>query len=218
MNEQQQKIVREKLEASYGYLFEVELLDEIQKAGIMKVVKQGDLMMDIGQSITAMPLLFNGAIKIMTEDEAGDELLLYFIEVGDTCAMTFSCCMGAGTSEIRAIAETDSEMLMIPIEKMDSWMARYRSWRSFILDSYHERLSELLETIDTLAFMKLDDRLMKYLRDKAMVTHDDLIHTTHQDIAQDLHTSRVVVSRLLKGMEKDGKISMNRNQIKVLDL
>ena len=218
MNEQQQKIVREKLEASYGYLFEDELLDEIQKAGIMKVVKQGDLMMDIGQSITAMPLLFNGAIKIMTEDEAGDELLLYFIEVGDTCAMTFSCCMGAGTSEIRAIAETDSEMLMIPIEKMDNWMARYRSWRSFILDSYHERLSELLETIDTLAFMKLDDRLMKYLRDKAMVTHDDLIHTTHQDIAQDLHTSRVVVSRLLKGMEKDGKISMNRNQIKVLDL
>ena len=218
MNEQQQKIVREKLEASYGYLFEDELLDEIQKSGSLRVVKQGDLMMDIGQSITAMPLLFNGAIKIMTEDEVGDELLLYFIEVGDTCAMTFSCCMGAGTSEIRAIAETDSEMLMIPIEKMDSWMARYRSWRSFILDSYHERLSELLETIDTLAFMKLDDRLMKYLRDKAMVTHDDLIHTTHQDIAQDLHTSRVVVSRLLKGMEKDGKITMHRNQIKVLDL
>ena len=218
MNHQQQKIVREKLEASYGYLFEDELLDEIQKSGSLRVVKQGDLMMDIGQSITAMPLLFNGAIKIMTEDEVGDELLLYFIEVGDTCAMTFSCCMGAGTSEIRAIAETDSEMLMIPIEKMDSWMARYRSWRSFILDSYHERLSELLETIDTLAFMKLDDRLMKYLRDKAMVTHDDLIHTTHQDIAQDLHTSRVVVSRLLKGMEKDGKITMHRNQIKVLDL
>ena len=218
MNEQQQKIVREKLEASYGYLFEDELLDEIQKSGSLRVVKQGDLMMDIGQSITAMPLLFNGAIKIMTEDEVGDELLLYFIEVGDTCAMTFSCCMGAGTSEIRAIAEMDSEMLMIPIEKMDSWMARYRSWRSFILDSYHERLSELLETIDTLAFMKLDDRLMKYLRDKAMVTHDDLIHTTHQDIAQDLHTSRVVVSRLLKGMEKDGKITMHRNQIKVLDL
>ena len=218
MDEQQTTIVREKLEASYGYLFEEELLDEIQKAGSLKKVKQGDLMMDIGQSISAMPLLFDGAIKIMTEDEAGDELLLYFIEVGDTCAMTFSCCMGAGSSEIRAVAETDCEMLMIPIEKMDNWMARYRSWRSFILDSYHERLSELLETIDTLAFMKLDDRLLKYLRDKAMVTHDDLIHTTHQDIAQDLHTSRVVVSRLLKGMEKDGKIAMHRNKIKVIAL
>ncbi len=211
-------MIRAKLEENYGYLFEPELLDEIEQAGSLHQVKQGDLMMDIGQRIKAMPLLFDGAIKILTEDKEGDELLLYFIEIGDTCAMTFSCCMGEGTSEIRAIAETDSELLMIPVEKMDDWMARYRSWRSFILDSYHERLSELLETIDTLAFMKMDDRLMKYLRDKAMVTHDDVIHTTHKDIAQDLHTSRVVVSRLLKGMEKEGKIQLQRNQIKVLDL
>lgn len=209
---------RIRLEENYGYLFEPELLDEIEQTGEMRVVKQGAQMMDIGQQITAMPLLFEGAIKILTEDNAGDELLLYFIEVGDTCAMTFSCCMGAGTSEIRAVAETDSELLMIPIEKMDDWMVRYRSWRSFILDSYHERLSELLETIDTLAFMKMDDRLLKYLRDKAMVTRDDVIHTTHKDIAQDLHTSRVVVSRLLKGMERDGKIQLQRNQIKVIDL
>ncbi len=211
-------MVRKRLEENYGYLFETELLDEIEKAGVLRKVKQGELMMDIDQQVTHMPLLFDGAIKILTEDEAGDELLLYFIEVGDTCAMTFSCCMGAGTSEIRAIAETDSEMLMIPIEKMDNWMARFRSWRSFILDSYHERLSELLETIDTLAFMKMDDRLMKYLRDKAMVTHDDVIYTTHKDIAHDLHTSRVVVSRLLKGMEREGRILLQRNQVKVLDL
>ncbi len=211
-------MIQDKLEINYGYLFETELLDEIEKAGKLVKVSQGDMMMDIGQQINAMPLLFDGAIKILTEDEDGDELLLYFIEVGDTCAMTFSCCMGAGKSEIRAIAETDSEMLMIPIEKMDDWMARFRSWRAFILDSYHERLSELLETIDTLAFMKMDDRLLKYLRDKAMVTHDDMIYTTHRDIAQDLHTSRVVVSRLLKGMEREGKIELQRNQIKVLDL
>ncbi len=211
-------MVRKRLEENYGYLFEPELLDEIEEVGIFHVVKQGELMMDIGQQITAMPLLFDGAIKILTEDSQGDELLLYFIEVGDTCAMTFSCCMGAGTSEIRAIAETDSHMIMIPIEKMDDWMARYRSWRSFILDSYHERLSELLDTIDTLAFMRMDDRLLKYLRDKAMVTHDEVIHTTHKEIAHDLHTSRVVVSRLLKGMEKEGKIVLQRNQIKVLDL
>ena len=211
-------MIRQKLEENYGYLFEPELLDEIEKAGTLHRVEQGDLMMDIGQNIKAMPLLFDGAIKILTEDKVGDELLLYFIEVGDTCAMTFTCCMGEGTSEIRAIAETDSELLMIPVEKMDDWMARFRSWRSFILDSYHERLSELLETIDTLAFMKMDDRLMKYLRDKAMVTHDEVIRTTHKDIAQDLHTSRVVVSRLLKGMEREGKIELQRHQIKVLDL
>ena len=210
--------MRELLERHYGYLFEKELLDEIEASGTCKKVKQGKLLMDIGQSITAMPLLFSGAIKIMREDERGDELILYFIEKGDTCAMTFSCCMGTGKSEIRAVAEVDTELLMIPIDKMEEWLTRYSSWRQFILDSYHSRLSELLETVDTLAFMKMDERLLKYLRDKAMVTHNDEINATHQQVAHDLHTSRVVVSRLLKSLENEGKIKLFRNQIKVIDL
>ena len=206
------------LEQHYGYLFEPELLVEIDKVGIPKSIPQGEKIMDIGQSITAMPLLFDGAIKILREDEDGDELLLYFLEKGDTCAMTFTCCLGSGTSEIRAIAETDIEMLMIPISCMDKWMKEYQSWRKFVLDSYHERMSELLETVDSIAFLRMDERLMKYLKDKAMVTHDDVIHTTHQEVAHDLHTSRVVVSRLLKKLENDGKIQLQRNAIKVLAL
>jgi len=174
--------------------------------------------LDIGQDITVMPLIFSGAIKVLREDDEGYELLLYFIEKGDTCAMTFSCCLGNGKSEIRAIAESDTELLMIPIEKMDEWMAKYQSWREFILDSYHTRMSELLETIDTLAFMKMDERIMKYLKDRAMVTNDDVIYSTHQDVAHDLHTSRVVVSRLLKSLEKEGKIELSRNHIKVIEL
>ena len=97
-------------------------------------------------------------------------------------------------------------------------MAKYQSWREFILDSYHTRMSELLETIDTLAFMKMDERIMKYLKDRAMVTNDDIIYSTHQDVANDLHTSRVVVSRLLKSLEKQGKIELSRNHIKVIEL
>ena len=210
--------MRELLERHYGYLFEEELLNEIESVGVCKKVTQGETLMDIGQSITAMPLLFSGAIKIMREDEVGDELILYFIEKGDTCAMTFSCCMGTGKSEIRAVAETDTELLMIPIEKMEEWLKRYTSWRQFILDSYHTRLSELLETVDTLAFMKMDERVLKYLRDKAMVTQNDVIYATHQEVAHDLHTSRVVVSRLLKSLENEGIIELHRNQIKVLHL
>ena len=210
--------VDEALERHYGYLFEPELLEEISKVGVRKSVKQGEKIMDIGQSITAMPLLFDGAIKILREDEDGDELLLYFLEKGDTCAMTFTCCLGNGTSEIRAIAETDIEMLMIPIACMDKWMKEYQSWRKFVIESYHERMSELLETVDSIAFMRMDERLMKYLKDKAMVTHDDVIQTTHQEVAQDLHTSRVVVSRLLKKLENDGKIQLHRNAIKILEL
>lgn len=206
------------LEQTYEGLFEPELMEEIIKNGRPRSVAAGDFLIDFGDSISAMPLIISGAVNVLREDKAGDELLLYFLEKGDSCAMTFSCCMGRGISEIRAIAETDTELIMIPVEKMEEWMIKYRGWRRFILDSYHLRVTELLETVDTLAFLKMDARLMKYLRDKAMVIGDDVIHTTHQEVARDLHTSRVVISRLLKGLERDGKIALTRNAIKVISV
>ena len=126
--------------------------------------------------------------------------------------------MGETKSEIRAVAETDTRIIMIPIQKMQEWMHKYKSWQSFILQSYHERMKELLEAVDTIAFLKMDERLYKYLRDKAMVNRDDLLKTTHQEIAQDLHTSRVVVSRLLKKLETENKIKLHRNSIKIINL
>ena len=175
-------------------------------------------MLEIGDTMSVMPLLLDGAIKILREDEKGDELLLYFIEQGDTCAMTFSCCIGNKKSEIRAIAETDTNLILIPIQYLDSWMTNYRSWQKFVLESYHTRVVELLETVDTLAFMRMDERLLKHLQDKAKVIHNDFIQTTHQDIAYDLHTSRVVISRLLKKLEQEGKIRLQRNQIQLIAL
>ncbi|MBC6998113.1 Crp/Fnr family transcriptional regulator [Cytophaga sp. FL35] len=210
--------MKEKLQQFYGYLFEEELFKEIGKVGLQKSIPQGAVIMDIGQNITHMPLLLEGAIKILREDEDGDELLLYFLERGDTCAMTLSCCMGTHKSEIRAIAESDTELLMIPVQQMELWMAKYQSWRQFILDSYHTRMMELLETVDTLAFLRMDERLLKHLRDKAKVNQNESIHTTHQEIAYDLNTSRVVISRLLKKLEKEGKIKMHRHEITVVDL
>ncbi len=210
--------MRESLQQHYGYLFEDALLAEIEASGSHKNIPQGQTIMDIGETITHMPLLLDGAIKVLREDDDGDELLIYFLEKGDTCAMTFSCGMGKNKSEIRAVAESDTELLMVPAENMEIWMAKYPSWQKFIMDSYHTRMMELLETVDALAFLRLDERLLKHLQDKAKVTHDDSIHTTHQEIAYDLHTSRVVISRLLKKLEKEGKIEMHRNHIKVLDL
>ena len=206
------------LERNYAYLFEKELLNEIQEVGVFKEVPEGYIIMDIGTKITHMPLILNGAIKVLREDEEGDELILYFVEQGDTCAMTITCCIGEAKSEIRAVAETDTKILMIPVQKMQEWMHKYQTWQSFILQSYHERMKELLEAVDSIAFMKMDERLLKYLRDKAMVNRDDLVKTTHQEIADDLHTSRVVVSRLLKKLETDGKIELSRNSLRVIDL
>lgn len=204
------------LEQAYGYIFEEALLAEISKVAVYKEFKADDYLIEIGDYIKTMPLLLTGAIKILREDENGDELLLYFLERGDTCAMTLTCCMGQSKSRIRAVAETDGAMLMIPVEKMEEWLTKYKTWRNFVFDSYNVRLNEMLEAIDTLAFMNLDERLYKYLTDKAKVIGDTEIKNTHQEIAYEMHTSRVVISRLLKALELKGKIKLHRNKIEIL--
>jgi CRP/FNR family transcriptional regulator len=204
------------LTQSYGYIFEEALIDEIVNVASFKEFKADDYLIEIGDYIKSMPLLLHGAIKILREDENGDELLLYFLERGDTCAMTLTCCMGQAKSRIRAIAETDGSLLMIPVEKMEDWLTKYKTWRNFVFDSYNVRLMEMLEAIDTLAFMNLDERLFKYLTDKAKVIGNTEIQNTHQEIAYEMHTSRVVISRLLKALEIEGKIKLHRNKIEIL--
>ena len=208
--------MKDLLSESYGYIFEEALIEEIVKVASYSQFKADDYLIEIGDYIKTMPLLLNGAIKILREDENGDELLLYFLERGDTCAMTLTCCMGQSKSRIRAIAETDGALLMIPVEKMEDWLTKYKTWRNFVFDSYNVRLMEMLEAIDTLAFMNLDERLYKYLNDKAEVLGNTEINTTHQEIAYEMHTSRVVISRLLKALELKGTIKLHRNKIEIL--
>lgn len=208
----------EDLQKYYGYLFEEALLKEIADVAIAKEIKANEVIIDIGSYITSIPLLLNGAIKILREDKEGDDLVLYYIEKGDTCAMTLSCCMEQTKSKIKAVAETDVKLLMIPKQKMSEWLSKYKSWQEFILYSYHSRLQEFIDAIDTIAFLNMDQRLLKYLKDKALVNQNETISVTHQQIANDLHTSRVVISRLLKALEKQDKIELHRNQIKVLEL
>ena len=203
---------------NYGHLFEEGLIKEILEIGEYKKVNEGTELIDIGSEIQFMPLIIKGAIKILREDENGDELVLYYIEQGDTCAMTITCCLGQSKSKIRAVAEVETELIMIPIQKISEWMNTYKSWQNFILQSYHERMQELLEAIDTIAFLNMDERLLKYLKNKAMVNRDEIIQITHKEIAADLYTSRVVISRLLKALEIKGEIQLNRNQITVLNL
>ena len=208
----------EVLKNNYGHLFEDELISEINRIGTLKKVPEGQKLIEIGQYIKSMPLLISGAIKIMRNDDDGDELLLYFLEGGETCAMTLTCCLGQTKSEIRAVSEIPTELIMIPIEKMEEWTAKYKSWRNFVFESYHNRLMEMLETIDSIAFLKMDERLLKYLKNKCKITNDNTVNNTHQDIANELHTSRVVVSRLLKKLKNQGKIELFRNNIRIINL
>ncbi|MEY2997317.1 MAG: hypothetical protein RIQ82_697 [Bacteroidota bacterium] len=204
------------LQQSYGGLFEKALIEEINQVGTFREVPEGFLLIDFGQYIRSMPLLVSGAIKIFREDPQGNELLLYFLEEGDTCAMTLNCCLGQTQSEIRAVAEMDTKLIMIPVQKMEEWTGKYRSWRNFVFESYHNRLMEMLESIDSIAFLRMDERLLKYLKEKVAVNHSAILHTTHKEIAYDLHTSRVVISRLLKTLENNGGIKLHRNNIEVL--
>ncbi|MEW7279519.1 Crp/Fnr family transcriptional regulator [Aquimarina sp. 2201CG1-2-11] len=208
----------QELQENYASYFEKELLEEINQTGTFKKVTTGVELIRPGSYIKSMPLIINGAIKIMREDDNGDELLLYFLERGDTCAITLSCCMGHQKSGIKAIAETDVKLIMIPIEKMEEWTAKYKTWRNFVFDSYHNRLMEAFETIDSIAFLNMDKRLLKYLKDKMKVNDTAILRNTHQQIAYDLHTSRVVISRLLKKLENDNKIKLNRNNIEIINL
>jgi CRP/FNR family transcriptional regulator len=171
--------------------------------------------MDIGETLTHMPLVLSGSIKIMKEDKDGNELLLYYLELGDTCAVTLSCCTKPSKSSIKAITESDSEIVFIPVDKMEDWMVRYKSWREFVLESYNQRLNEMLDAIDNLAFNNMEERIYKYLRDKAMVNREPKLQVTHAEIATDLHSSRVVISRIMKKLENEGKIKQHRNFVEV---
>lgn len=207
----------ELLREQFGHLFEEELLQEIKTIGVLKEIKEGEILIDIGNYVTSMPLLISGAIKVMREDQDGDELLLYFLERGHTCAMTLSCCLGHKKSEIRAVAETNAKLIMIPVQKMEEWTSKYKSWRNFVFNSYQDRLDEMLETIDNIAFMNMDERLWKYLLEKKRISKSNTISRTHQEVAYDLHTSRVVISRLLKSLEKQGKIKLQRNAVEIVN-
>ena len=175
-------------------------------------------IMDYGQYLSHMPLLLEGSIKIMREDDEGHEILLYHVHPGSTCAVSLTCCMERRRSEIQAVAEADVRLIMLPVEKMEPWMRQYAGWRQFVIQTYADRFAELLQVVDDTAFRKLDERLARYLVRRSRAAGTQVLKTTHQEIAQDLNGSRESISRLLKQLERLGKIRLGRNAVEVLDL
>lgn len=200
----------------FDNLFEPGLKAEIVAKARRVRLKTGETILDAGQTVAFMPLILSGLVKVSRVEEDGRELFLYYVNPEESCAMTFTCCMQGHASEIRAVAEEDVEMLQIPIGAMDEWLARYPSWKGFVMRTIQNRFNELLRTIDLIAFQNLDQRLAAYLREKTRASGSSLVNLTHEQIAAELGTARVVVSRLLKQLERDGKILLYRQQIKVL--
>jgi CRP/FNR family transcriptional regulator len=196
--------------------FEPALLELIEKNAVERYFTAGDIMMRTGQYIKSTILLLKGRIKIYRENPEGGEFLMYYLSPGQACAVSMICALQSQTSEIMAKAEEDSEVLMIPVQLMDELMTKYKSWYQFVIQTYRNRFDELLAVIDNIAFRNMDERLEFYLKRHADKTGKRLIELSHQQIADDLHTSREVISRLLKKMEQRKDLQLHRNMIELL--
>jgi len=192
------------------------LIDEILSLGRLKKVTSGDILIDKYSTSTDVPIVIEGILKVSRHDKDDNVIFLYFLEKGETCAMSISCCIKGKRAAFHVTAEEDCLLWMIPMEKIDLWVEKYPSFRKFIFLAYQARFDELLTTIDGLVFSKLDQRVYNYLLDVKEVTGSYQIHRTHEQIANELNTSRVVVSRLLKKLEKEQKIEQYRNRIDIL--
>jgi len=141
---------------------------------------------------------------------------MYYLGNGESCAMSLTCCLNARRSEIRAVAEETTEMVLLPVQSVEEWVVRYPTWRAFVFETYQRRFDDLLKTIDGVAFQKMDERLWHYLQRKAALSTSATVETTHEEIALELGTSREVVSRLLKQLEKIGRVRLARNRVELL--
>ncbi|CAN5507621.1 Crp/Fnr family transcriptional regulator [soil metagenome] len=193
-----------------------EIREKLTTYGFVKTFKEGEVILNENAYIKAIPLVMSGSIRVLRSDESGREILLYYIKAGESCIMSFLGGMHHDTSKVRAIAEEDTEVLFIPVDKVSLLIRDYPEWLDYIFRLYHKRFEELLEVVNAVAFKKLDERLLSYIKKKRELTGSNTITLTHEELANELGTARVVVSRLLKRMEEEGLVVLGRNKITLM--
>ncbi len=193
--------------------FEAELRDVIAEHGLLKSVPEGATLIEEDQYIRSFPIVIEGVIRVTRMDLDGNELLLYYLKKSEVCTVSLSCCVDRARSRVRAIAEENTTVIALPVELLDSWMSKYQTWKEFVMVSMRHRFDELLNTLDAVAFLKMDERLERFFLDRYRNTKTTEFVGSHQDIASSLSTSREVISRLLKQMERHGLIRLSRNRV-----
>ena len=200
----------------FSSVFEPALLAELEAKSMLMKVSGGETIMRIGSPVRAVPLVISGIVKVSRVNDEGQEILLYYVRSGETCAMSFTCWMTSQVSSIEGVAEEDCVLLAIPGKVVDEWLLKYPTWKKFVMTTILDGFTVVIKSIDDIAFKKMDDRLIIYLKEKSKATGSSLINLTHQQIGDELGTNRVVVSRLLKKLENDNRLLLYRNQIKLL--
>lgn len=191
-----------------------ELRKTIIRHATIVTIAAGEIVVDYGSKIPFIPLLFEGKLKVFKEDETGNELFLYYIHPGQGCAISFSCYDKLSTIRAEAIEET--KLIAIPMDLMEELTQNYPTWDRFVLRVFNQRFEDLLDTLSELAFHKLDERLLDYLEKQSYALDTKELHLTHGQIALELNTSREVISRLLKKLEKQGELTLSRNKISLM--
>ncbi len=204
------------LNSIFRNTFDRDLINQLQEKASIVEVPAGTTILKVGDVIRVVPIVLSGLIKVVRQDDDGHELLLYYVNAAESCAMTVTSYMQRSPSEIMAIAEDTVQLMVVPVDVADDLYAQYTGWKSFVMKTIRDRFRELLVTIDQIAFQKLDERLVNYLRDRSRATGSPLLNVSHEQIAMDLATSRVVISRLLKKLELEKKVNLYRNQIRLM--
>jgi CRP/FNR family transcriptional regulator len=192
---------------------EKDLITELSESSTLYDLKPGQSLFAEGEFIKSFPMVVEGCLRVVRMSGEGNELLLYYLNRCEICTMSLTCCMGLKKSNIKAIGEEQSIVLTIPVNKPDRWMSEYRTWKEFMMYSYRKRFEELMDTIDAIAFMKLDERLVRFFKERFKSTGKTVFTGTHLDIAILLNTSREVISRLLRKLEKENLVITERNTV-----
>lgn len=198
--------------------FESELVSEVSESGALKSFTEGDVLLKTGQYIRSTIIVVDGLVKVFREDEEGDEYFMYYIEPGEACALSMMAANEQNTSELTIKAAGNVELISVPLDKMDEWMLKYKTWYHYVLRSYRARFQELLNTIDHIAFRNMDERLVFYLKKHQKTRKSNIIPYTHAEIASELNSSREVISRLMKKLADKGHVKLNRQSIEIIDL
>jgi len=191
------------------------LLDEIKRYTRVKSIKKDTVLITPGEKILFVPIVQEGVLRIVRQNEEGNEIFLYHLYPGQTCAMAINCCQGHQKSSVKAIAEEDTQVLQIPVNLVDDWF-KYPEWKTFVNSTYSKRFAELIEVIDLIAFNNMDKQVLHYLQERAKAAGTNALYITHQQIADELHTHREAISRLLRTMEQKNMVKLGRNTIEII--
>lgn len=205
--------INQLLKTHFSNIYDQELRSEIADISQVRTFAKNESLITLDHYLKFIPLVVSGSLSVYRIDEEGNELFLYHVHNGNTCAESLVCATQNHKSKVRAIANEATEIIAIPITSMPKLMMNYQNWHQFVIGAYEKRLNDLLETIDMIAFHKMDERLLDFLEKQAQVHETNELHITHQEIANAIHTSREVISRLLKQLEKQGEVELGRNKI-----